>query len=69
MVRRVDAELGERLEHDRMRRRAGRLPAERASWRPPAARRKSASAITVRPAFAMQTKSTWLMRPVPATSW
>src|SRR5690242_7016331 len=39
---------------------AGRLPAERASWRPAAARSNSACAIWERPAFWMQTNSTWL---------
>ena len=41
----------------------GALPAERASWRPSTARRKSRSAITLRPLFATQTKRTFVIRP------
>src|SRR2546430_8648490 len=37
---------------------AGRVPAERASWRPLAARSKSAWLICDRPAFCLQTKRT-----------
>ena len=40
----------------------GSAPADRASWRPPAARRKSRSAMTLRPLFPTQTKRTLLMR-------
>src|SRR2546421_3381506 len=39
--------------------RAGSVPADCASWLPPAARRKSASLIWERPAFCLQTKSTF----------
>src|SRR2546421_5981451 len=39
--------------------RAGSVPADCASWLPPAARRKSASLIWERPAFCWQTKSTF----------
>ena len=47
---------------------AGRLPAERASWAPAAARSNSAWAICDRPAFWMHTNSTRLMPPPRAES-
>ena len=56
-LREVDAELAHRLDDRRVHALGGLEPAERASWRPCAARAKSASAICERPAFWMQTKS------------
>src|SRR5947208_2390744 len=46
----------------------GALPAERASWRPSTTRRKMRSAITERPLFATQTKSTFTLSARLATT-